>query len=96
MSFPKKFLWGAATSAFQYEGAYLEDGKGWTVADERCKAKRDIQADSSVASDGYHHLEQDVSLMKELGLKSYRFSISWARIYPDGEGTINSEGGCLL
>lgn len=92
MSFPKKFLWGAAISAFQYEGAYLEDGKGWTVADERCKAKRDIQADSSVASDGYHHLEQDVSLMKELGLKSYRFSISWARIYPDGEGTINSEG----
>ena len=60
MSFPKHFLWGAATSAFQYEGANLEDGKGWTVADERCQVKSQIQADSSVASDGYHHLEEDV------------------------------------
>ena len=46
MSFSNEFLWGVATSAFQYEGAYLEDGKGWTVADERCKKKNKIQADS--------------------------------------------------
>ena len=92
MSFSNEFLWGVATSAFQYEGAYLEDGKGWTVADERCKKKNKIQADSSVASDGYHHLEEDVSLMKELGIKSYRFSISWARLYPDGDGELNEKG----
>lgn len=92
MSFPKHFLWGAATSAFQYEGANLEDGKGWTVADERCQVKSQIQADSSVASDGYHHLEEDVKLMKDLGLTSYRFSISWARIFPKGDGEINNAG----
>ena len=88
--FPDNFLWGAATSAFQYEGGYLEDGKGWSVADERCQHKN--QADTSIASDGYHHLDEDILLMKELGLKSYRFSISWSRIYPQGIGEINQKG----
>ncbi|MFR0977956.1 MAG: family 1 glycosylhydrolase [Holdemania filiformis] len=84
--FPKDFLWGAATSAFQAEGAYNEDGKGLSLADirsmninpdeEPTKAlanKGDKIADSTVASDHYHHWEEDLALMKECGLKSYRF-----------------------
>lgn len=92
--FPNNFLWGAATSAFQYEGANLEDGKGWSVADERCKnrAINHPQADASVASDGYHKLQEDVELMKELGIKSYRFSIGWSRLYPKGYGELNTDG----
>ena len=92
MSYPKDFLWGAATSAFQYEGAADEDDKGWSVADERCSWKKQQQADTLTASDGYHHVEEDVMLMKKLGLRSYRFSISWARLYPDGDGELNWKG----
>ena len=96
--FPKDFLWGAATSAFQAEGAYNEDGKGLSLADirsmninpdeEPTKAlanKGDKIADSTVASDHYHHWEEDLALMKECGLKSYRFSIAWTRIFPNGD-----------
>lgn len=92
VGFPEKFLWGAGTSAFQYEGGFKRDGKGWTVADERSKATADQQADTSTASDGYNHISEDVALMKELGLTSYRFSISWARLYPDGDGQLNQAG----
>ncbi len=91
-AFPKSFLWGAATSAFQYEGAATEGGKGWNTADERCRLRAANQADASVAADGYHHLEEDVALMRELGLTSYRFSICWSRIIPDGDGAVNEEG----
>lgn len=92
MAFPKSFLWGAATSAFQYEGAATEDGKGWTTADERCRLRAANQADASVAVDGYHHWAEDVALLKQLGAKAYRFSISWARIIPDGDGAPNEAG----
>lgn len=88
--FPKKFLWGAATSAFQIEGAYLEDGKTLTTVDVR-KVPHGI-TDTKVASDHYHHYIEDVKLMAELGLKAYRFSISWARIYPDTSGVVNQKG----
>lgn len=80
--FPKDFMWGAGTSAFQVEGAATEDGKGLTIADLRSKKSKYI--DTSVSVDHYHHLEEDVLLMAQLGLKSYRFSISWARIFPHG------------
>ena len=90
--FPKDFLWGASSSAFQIEGAWDEDGKGKTVADFNSFKKSDIQADSKVASDFYHHWKEDIDLMKELGLKTYRFSLSWARIIPDGDGEINQAG----
>ncbi len=90
--FPKDFLWGAASSAFQIEGAWDEDGKGMTVADFNSFKKSDKQADSKVAADFYHRYKEDIQLMKELGLKAYRFSISWARIYPNGEGEINQKG----
>ena len=91
-SFPNNFLWGASSSAFQIEGGWDEDGKGMTVADYNSFKRSDRQADSKVASDFYHHWKEDIALMKELGMKIYRFSISWARIIPDGDGDINPKG----
>ena len=88
----KNFLWGASSSAFQIEGGWDADGKGMTVADYNSFKKSDVQADSKVASDFYHHWKEDIALMKELGLKIYRFSTSWARIVPDGDGKINQKG----
>ncbi|CAI3703492.1 Beta-glucosidase [Clostridium neonatale] len=90
--FPDDFLWGASSSAFQIEGAYDEDNKGLSVADFNSFKKSHIQADTKVAADFYHHYEEDIDLMKELGMKTYRFSIAWTRIIPDGEGEINLEG----
>lgn len=92
--FPKDFLWGASTSAFQVEGAYAEDGKGLTVADLRCmeSGKKKKIADIQIASDFYHRYKEDVELMKLCGLKSFRFSISWARLYPDCSGRLNKKG----
>ena len=78
--FPKDFLWGASSSAFQIEGAWDEDGKKMTVADYNSFKKSHFQADTKVASDFYHNFNDDIDLMKELGMKTYRFSISWARI----------------
>lgn len=91
-TFPKDFMWGASSSAFQIEGAWDEDGKGMSVADFNSFKKSEIQADSKVASDFYHHWKEDIQLMKELGLKTYRFSLSWARIIPSGDGEINQAG----
>lgn len=90
--FPKDFLWGASSSAFQIEGGWDEGGKGETVADFNSFKRSHKQADSKIASDFYHQWKSDIALMKELGLKIYRFSISWARIIPDGDGEINQEG----
>lgn len=74
--FKNDFLWGASSSAFQIEGAWNEDGKGLTVADYNSFKKSAVQADTKVASDFYHHFKEDIALMKELGLKTYRFSLS--------------------
>lgn len=90
--FPKDFLWGASSSAFQIEGAWNEGNKGKTVADFNSFKRSEKQADSKVASDFYHHWKEDIDLMDELGLQLYRFSIAWARIIPDGDGEINQEG----
>jgi len=91
--FPNQFLWGASTSAFQVEGAAFSYGKGVSVADIRTKKKNHIQMDTTVSVDHYHHLEEDVQLMVELGLKAYRFSINWTRILPNGDlSVINQEG----
>lgn len=80
--FPKDFLWGASTSGFQVEGAYLEDGKGLSTTD--CRNVKDGVANTFVASDHYHHMLEDVKLMKDLGMRVYRFSFSWSRIMSDG------------
>lgn len=92
MSFPDNFMWGASTSAFQVEGAWHEDGKWMSVADFNSLRRSAVQADSRVASDFYHHWEEDIDLMAGLGLKIYRFSIAWTRIIPDGEGEVNQAG----
>ncbi|WP_368901014.1 glycoside hydrolase family 1 protein [Oceanobacillus oncorhynchi] len=89
-SFDPDFLWGAATSSFQIEGAVKEDGKGLSVID--MIEKNPAITDFSVASDHYHRIEEDVALMAELGLKVYRFSIAWTRIFPDGNGEVNEKG----
>ncbi|MDD3525209.1 MAG: glycoside hydrolase family 1 protein [Candidatus Cloacimonetes bacterium] len=89
--FPEGFLWGGATSAFQVEGAYNEDGKGLSIIDTR--PTQPGISDSKVASDHYHRYKEDVALMKECGLKSYRFSISWARILPNGDDEKPNEKG---
>jgi 6-phospho-beta-glucosidase len=92
--FPEHFLWGAASAAYQAEGAWNEDGKGKSIWDEfvRIPGKTFQGSNGDVAVDHYHRMEEDVRLMKELGLKAYRFSVSWPRIYPDGSGEINEQG----
>lgn len=90
--FPKNFLWGASTSAFQVEGAYNEDGKGLSIADINSFKRSEIQADTKISSDFYHRYKEDIALMKELGIKVYRFSFSWTRIIPDGDGALNPKG----
>ena len=92
-AFPDNFLWGASTSAFQVEGAYNEDGKGLSVADVASFAHSDRYADTKVACDFYHHYKEDIALMAELGLKSYRFSINWTRILPNGDDPTPNQAG---
>jgi len=92
--FPKNFLWGSASAAYQVEGAYLEDGKGMSNWDEfvRIPGKTFKETTGDKAVDHYHRYKEDVKLMSEMGLKTYRFSIAWARIYPDGNGQVNEKG----
>ncbi len=88
--FPEDFLWGASSAAFQCEGAAHEDGKGLSVMDVR-KIDPSI-CNFDVASDHYHRYKEDIALMKEMGLKAYRFSIAWTRIFPNGNGEVNQKG----
>ncbi|GAL31959.1 beta-glucosidase [Vibrio maritimus] len=88
--FPKSFFWGASTSAYQVEGAWNEDGKGPSVIDMAPVVEG--TTDFKVTSDHYHHYKEDVALFAELGLKAYRFSVAWTRIFPNGDGEINQKG----
>jgi beta-glucosidase len=92
--FPKEFLWGAATSAYQIEGAVREDGRGETIWDRFCATPGKVFAGHTgeTACDYYHRYREDVALMRELGLRSYRFSIAWARVFPSGSGRPNPAG----
>ena len=92
MAFSKNFLWGAASAAHQVEGAWDEDGKTPNIWDAFAKGNVAYGNDGKVACDHYHRYKEDVALMKKIGLKSYRFSISWARIYPDDSGKVNEKG----
>ena len=92
--FPRDFLFGAATSCVQIEGAAHEDGKSESIWD-RFATKPGVIADGSnpsVACDSYHQWPRDVALLKEIGLQSYRFSIAWPRILPAGGGQVNERG----
>ena len=92
--FPKDFLWGSASAAYQVEGAWNEDGKGPSNWDEfvRIPGKTFKATTGDKAVDHYHRYKEDVALMAEMGLKTYRFSISWPRIIPDGNGEVNEKG----
>lgn len=88
--FPDDFLWGASTSAYQVEGANLEDGKGPSCQD--VKKVPEGTSDLSVCADHYHRYKEDIALMAEMGFKAYRFSIAWTRILPEGTGEVNPKG----
>ncbi len=94
MAFKKDFVWGAATAAYQIEGAWNEDGKGENVWDVFCHEYSHVEQGHTgdVACDHYHRYKEDVKLMKDLGLKAYRFSISWSRLIPNGAGELNPKG----
>ena len=92
--FPADFSWGTATASYQIEGAWNEDGKGESIWDRFAHTEgKVLNGDTGdVACDHYHRYKEDVALMKELGLNSYRFSIAWPRIYPNGKGAVNQKG----
>ncbi len=92
--FPKGFLWGASTSAYQVEGAAYEDGKKASQQDviNHENYEKHGFANADIASDHYHHFKEDVALMKEMGFSAYRFSIAWSRVFPDGVGDVNEKG----
>ena len=93
-TFPQGFLWGTATSSYQIEGAVNEDGRGESIWDRFAHTPGKILNNDTgdVAADHYHHWQNDVSLMKSLGQKAYRFSIAWPRILPQGVGEANEKG----
>ena len=92
--FPDDFLWGAATSAYQVEGAASEDGRGLSIWDTFCRMPGRVRDGDTgdVACDQYHRYPEDVALMAELGLGAYRFSVAWPRIQPAGTGPPNPKG----
>lgn len=94
MFFPKDFLWGTATASYQVEGASLEDGKGESIWDRFSHISGNVLNDDTgdIACDQYHKYKDDIKLMKALGLKGYRFSIAWPRIYKEGWGRVNPKG----
>ncbi|MFQ5576583.1 MAG: GH1 family beta-glucosidase [Anaerolineae bacterium] len=94
LTFPSDFVWGVATSAYQIEGAWNEDGRGESIWDRFAHTPGKVTDGSTgdVACDHYHRWPQDVTLMKSLGLKAYRFSMAWPRILPAGRGQVNQAG----
>ena len=99
MSFPKNFLWGGATAANQFEGAYDEDGKGLSIQDVLPKgfgARTEVPTSDNLKLKGidhYHRYKEDIALFAEMGFKVYRFSIAWSRIFPNGDDEIPNEKG---
>jgi beta-glucosidase len=93
-TFPKNFFWGTATSGYQIEGAWKEDGKGESIWDSFAHTRGKIKNGDTgdLACDSYHRWREDIALMRAMNLNSYRFSISWPRIQPTGSGAANSKG----
>ena len=94
MSFPKNFIWGAATASFQIEGAGKEDGKGQSIWDTFCATPGKVANgdDGMVACDHYHRYPEDIQIMKDMGIDSYRFSIAWPRLFPNGDSVREQRG----
>lgn len=93
-SFPQGFVWGSATASYQIEGAAREDGRGESIWDRYCAIPGNVLGGDTgeVACDHYHRYREDVALMKQMGLKAYRFSVAWPRILPEGRGRVNEKG----
>ena len=94
MKFQDNFLWGTASAAYQVEGAYQDDGKGLNVWDAYTQEDGHVahSENGNIACDHYHHFKDDVKMMKKMGIRNYRFSISWTRVLPDGTGKVNQKG----
>ncbi|GAK51359.1 beta-glucosidase [Candidatus Moduliflexus flocculans] len=94
MNFPENFVWGVAAAAYQIEGAAYDEGKGLSVWDMFCRKPGAVWNGHTgdVACDHYHRYQEDVALMKELGLPAYRLSVSWPRVLPQGVGAVNEKG----
>ena len=94
MAFPREFVWGAATAAFQIEGATHADGRGESIWDRFCRTPGKVANGDTgdEACDHYHRWPEDIELMSRLGLDAYRFSIAWPRVQPDGRGPANRNG----
>jgi beta-glucosidase len=93
-TFPRDFVWGAATASYQIEGAANEDGRGESVWDRFCATPGKVRNGDTgaVACDFYHRYRDDVRLMRELGIDAFRFSVAWPRVLPEGRGTVNAKG----
>lgn len=93
-AFPKGFLWGSATASYQVEGAVHEDGRGPSIWDtfSHTSGKTNNGDTGDIADDHYHRYKEDIALMKAMGLKTYRFSVAWSRVFPSGAGTPNPKG----
>jgi beta-glucosidase len=94
LGFPAGFVWGAATAAYQIEGAAAEDGRGPSIWDTFSHTPGTVLAGDTgdVATDHYHRFREDVALMADVGITAYRFSIAWPRVQPDGSGAVNERG----
>lgn len=94
MPFPKGFLWGAATSAYQIEGGHAQDGRGPSIYETFCARPGAVFMGQSgaVSADHYNRWREDVGLMRDMSLRAYRFSLSWSRVLPDGTGGVNEAG----
>lgn len=94
IQFPKNFSWGVATASYQIEGAVNEDNRGPSIWDTFSHTPGKIMNgdNGDIACDSYHRYEEDVKLMKELGVDIYRFSVAWPRIFPNGTGEVNQKG----
>lgn len=92
--FPTNFLWGVATAAYQIEGATTEDGRGQSIWDAFCRETGRVENGDTgeVACDHYHRWEGDLDLIQQLGVRSYRFSVAWPRVFPEGTGRLNERG----
>ena len=93
-AWPRDFVWGVSTSAYQVEGAAREDGRGLSIWDHRCLMPGKVADGGSgdVSCDHYHRYGEDVALMRSLGIEAYRFSIAWPRVLPQGRGKVNEQG----